>query len=175
MNAPVPGPSSPLESGSLSFRDTDLELATPSTSGSVNRNDTRSRPVELAPIHSDVGSVQSPPSAAPVNLVKRHKSHMRHTTGSTKQELSRKAHRDRDNSLYTRDANSMREYVLDKILSHRKRGNTYLYMVSWEDPTIPHQEIRQQDFVTHDILKEYWATQSVPRRNKPAQFRSSSK
>jgi len=65
----------------------------------------------------------------------------------------------------------MIEYVLDKILSHRKSGNTYLYMVSWEDPSIPHQEIRLQDFVTKGFLKEYWNAQSLPRRNKPAQFR----
>ena len=103
---------------------------------------------------------------------KRHRTYTRHTTGVTQKEQRKRDQRSIANAKYTTSAVSLKEYVLDRIISHRIEGNgnnkQYKYLVSWEDPNIQPRYISVNDFCTKDILWDYWA--NIPRNQRPVAF-----
>jgi hypothetical protein len=101
----------------------------------------------------------------------KHKSHSRHTTGLTKQEQQRKHERNHLNQKYVTNAEALKEYELDEVLSHYKKDNQYRYIVSWQDKNIPHGDLSRNSFVTDEILWDYWNNSKLPKKSKPQEFR----
>jgi len=104
-----------------------------------------------------------------------HPSHSRHTTGLTKKERQRKHERDHRNRMYVTSAEALKEYDLDEILSHHKKDNQYRYHVSWQDKTIPNRDLSRKDFVTDEILWDYWNNSKFRTKDKPQEFRKASR
>jgi hypothetical protein len=92
----------------------------------------------------------------------------RHRTGATVQESKRRKTRDSDMKEY--DEDSIKEFDLKAILSHRRaKNNRLLYKVSWMHTDLE-TEITRQHFVSTQILREYWSR--YPNNERPQEFRS---
>jgi hypothetical protein len=68
------------------------------------------------------------------------------------------------------DAEDLREYERDAILSHKRKGKGYEYLVSWKHTSIQ-SWLSTKDFVTKDIISEYWKKLNIHDSLKPKPYR----
>ena len=130
---------------------------------------------DLMPDTSDAvipirNSVDKPLAAAP--RLTKHRNSKRHTTGKTNQENKREKERERFNNSQAEldlveENDPFQEYVVDKILSHKKVRNGYKYLVKWEDGSNTWEPA--SNFCTKGVLNDYWVTQPV--NDRPRQYK----
>lgn len=86
----------------------------------------------------------------------------------TKKESRRILEREKDITTESDAEKELKEYEIEKILSHKRtrRGLTYeIKWVGYDEPTFE----KEANFMTSDILKEYWV--KIPIKERPARFR----
>lgn len=86
----------------------------------------------------------------------------------SKQETKRSYERALDQITDQEAQNELKEYELDKILTHKKSRRGLEYKVLWVGYKEP-SYINADQIMTEDIIKEYWST--IPVKERPVRYR----
>jgi hypothetical protein len=105
---------------------------------------------------------------------RKHHNAFRHTTGISKQEAKRLKSRQLDKITNDEAENSLVQYEIEKIISHKQTRRGINYLIKWvgyDEPTFE----PSQNIMTRDILIEYWNNFTSAQRPKEFQKKSNNK